>query len=140
MVRMMPCAMAILLTMAGCDAGPIGTIRPDPAHTAVVKTYDGTYRTTIRLTTSTASALGQSWCQTPGQAVVAVTDGDLSYAVPHPNVPGSPAPAFEATFAADGSFSGQITGGTMTGRVTGTHIEGRIDGAACGYAFTGERV
>jgi hypothetical protein len=40
-----------------------------------------------------------------------VADGQFSYAVPHPNIPGNPTPAFPATFAADGRFSGQIIWG-----------------------------
>jgi hypothetical protein len=55
-------------------------------------------------------------------------------------VPGNPTPSFQATFAADGSFTGQVNDGTVTGRVTGGQMEGRIDGAACNYAFSGQRI
>ena len=68
-----------------------------------------------------------------------MADGQFTYAVSHPNIPGNPTPAFPATFAADGKFSGQIIAGTISGQVQGSHMEGRIDGSACLYTFTGER-
>ncbi len=57
-----------------------------------------------------------------------------------PNIPGNPTPAFPGTFAADGTFSGQIIAGTIFGRVQGSHMEGRIDGSGCLYTFMGERI
>jgi hypothetical protein len=60
--------------------------------------------------------------------------------VPHPNAPGNPAPTFQAVMARDGSFAGQANDGTISGRVSGTHMEGSINGAACIYAFTGDRM
>jgi hypothetical protein len=138
MMRTKACAITLLLMMAGC-AGPMGPLRPGAPPAAAVTAYDGSYRTTIRPGNFTPAAQGYSWCQTSPQIIATVSGGDLAYAVPHPNVPGNPTPAFQAVFAPDGSFSGQITDGTITGRVTGTHMEGRIDGAACSYAFSGER-
>lgn len=139
MMRTKACVITVLLTIAGC-AGPMGPLRPGTKPVAAVTAYDGTYRTTLRSTNSTRAALGSSWCDAPADIVATVTNGDLTYSVPHPNVPGNPTPAFEATFAADGSFSGQVNDGTLTGRVTGGQMEGRIDGAACSYAFTGQRM
>lgn len=145
MIRTKACAIILLpmiaglFTMAGC-AGPMGPLRAPAKQAAPVTTYDGTYRTTLRSTNSTRAALGSSWCDAPPEVVATVAAGDLTYSVPHPNVPGNPTPAFEATFAADGSFAGQVNDGTLSGRVTGSQIEGRIDGAACSYAFTGQRV
>ena len=69
-----------------------------------------------------------------------MANGQFSYAVQHPDVPGNPTPALPATFAADGSFSGQVIVGTIYGRVQGSHMEGRIDGSARLYTFTGERI
>ncbi len=69
-----------------------------------------------------------------------MANGQLTYVVPHPNLPGNPTPNFPATFAADGTFSGQVISGTTFGRVQGSHIEGRIDGAGCIYTFAGERI
>ena len=42
-----------------------------------------------------------------------MANGRFSFAVPHPDVPGNPTPALQATFAADGSFSGQVIVGTI---------------------------
>jgi hypothetical protein len=81
-----------------------------------------------------------SWCETPGQPTVTVANGQFTYAVPHPNVPGNPTPTYPATMAQNGSFAGQITGGTISGRIDGTHIEGSIDGTGCLYAFAGDRI
>lgn len=139
MMRTKACAITVLLTMAGC-AGPMGPLRPAPKPAAAITAYDGSYRTAIRSTDSSRATLGSTWCRTSPELVATVSDGDLTYAVPHPNVPGNPTPNFDATFAADGSFSGQVNDGTITGRVTGGQIEGRIDGAACSYAFTGQRM
>jgi hypothetical protein len=69
-----------------------------------------------------------------------VANGQFRYAVPHPDVAGNSTPAFPASFAADGRFSGQVTGGMIYGRVEGRHMEWRIDGSACLYTFTGRRI
>jgi hypothetical protein len=132
-------ALSLLLTVAAC-AGPMGTINPGPAPTPPSAAFDGFYRSSIRITGGSASAQGQGWCQTPGQPVINVRDGEFSYALPHPNVPGGPTPVFQAAMAPDGSFSGQGVGGSVAGRVTGTRIEGRIDGQGCIYQFSGSRV
>ncbi len=70
---------------------------------------------------------------------LSVVNGQFSYAVPHPNVPGNPTPVYPATLAEDGSFTGQIVAGTIAGHIQGSRIEGSIDGSACLYSFTGER-
>ena len=140
----------LILTIAGC-AGPMGTMRPGPSVPAgaaaaadvvalPVTSFDGTYRTTIRLAGSAEPGQIASWCESPGQPVVTVADGQFTYAVQHPNVPGNPTPVFQATMARNGSFSGQVTSGTMSGRVDGMHMEGSIDGVGCLYAFTGDRI
>jgi hypothetical protein len=72
--------------------------------------------------------------------VITVAKGQFTYTVPHPNLPGTPAPVFQATFAQDGSFFGQVINGTMSGHVTGSHITGSIDGQGCLYAFDGVRM
>jgi hypothetical protein len=131
--------LALLLTLAAC-AGPMGTLRPGPAAPPPSTAFDGSYRSTIRITGGSASAQGQGWCQTPGQPMINVRDGEFSYAVPHPNVPGGPTPVYQAAMETDGSFSGQGVGGSVSGRVTGARIEGRIDGMGCIYEFSGYRV
>ncbi|HET7883503.1 MAG TPA: hypothetical protein VFL55_21640 [Acetobacteraceae bacterium] len=140
---------ALTLAAAGC-AGPMGTIRPGPSVPASqaaqvmtvvppVTAYDGTYRMRLRLTGGAGAAEGNTWCQSGGQPVITVTNGQFDYAVPHPNIPGNPTPVFQATMAADGSFTGAVTSGTMFGRIDGTHMEGKIDGSGCIYAFSGDR-
>ena len=91
----------------------MGTINPGPAPTPPSAAFDGSYRSSIRITGGSASAQGQGWCQTPGQPVINVRDGEFSYALPHPNVPGGPTPVFQAAMAPDGSFSGQHVEGDV---------------------------
>jgi hypothetical protein len=130
--------MVLMLTVAGC-AGSMGVIRPEGAPVPVTA-FDGSYRNTIGIAASAAVAKGTSWCDTPGQPVIAVVNGQFSYTVPHPNMPDNPTPTFQATMAQDGSFLGQSNGGTISGRVHGTYIEGTIDGVGCRYTFTGDRM
>ena len=132
------CPMVLLLIVAGC-AGSMGTIRPDTAA-APITAFDGSYRNTISVTSSATVAQGTSWCDTPGQPVITVANGQFSYAVPHPNMPGNATPIFQAAMAQDGSFAGNSNGGTISGQVRGTHIEGNIDGAGCRYTFAGDRM
>jgi hypothetical protein len=129
--------MLLMPVLAGC-AGPMGTIHTD-ATTAPVTSFDGTYQSTIRITSAPDIVKGTSWCATPGQSVITVVNGQFSYTVPHPDAPGNPAPTFQATVARDGSFVGQANDGTISGRVSGTHMDGSIDGAACIYTFAGDR-
>jgi hypothetical protein len=133
-----PHAVALAMILGGC-AGPMGPIRSEPPPPPPVTSFDGSYRTTIR-SIDTPATENTVWCNTPGQEVVTVVNGQFSYAVQHPDVPGDPTPALPATFAADGSFSGQVIVGTIYGHVEGSHMEGRIDGSACLYTFTGERI
>jgi hypothetical protein len=130
--------MVLVLMTAGC-AGSMGTIRPDTSA-APVTAFDGSYRTTIRETSSAGVAEGTDWCQTPGQPIITVANGQFRYAVPHPNMPGNPTPTFPAAMALDGSFAGQTNNGTISGQARGTHIAGSINGAGCAYDFTGDRM
>jgi hypothetical protein len=132
------CSMVLSFVLAGC-AGSMGTMHADPA-TAAVTSFDGSYRSTIRITSSGDEAKGTDWCVTPGQPIITVANGRFSYTVPHPNVPGTPAPTFQAALARDGSFVGQANDGMISGRVSGTHMQGSIDGAGCIYAFDANRI
>ena len=85
-------------------------------------------------------ASGTNWCQTPGQPIVTISNGQFSYTVPHPNVPGDPSPTFQASMAQDGTFIGQGNGGTISGHVNGTHMDGSIDGSGCVYDFSGDHL
>jgi hypothetical protein len=134
--RLFPVVLTLMIS--GC-AGSMGTIHADPA-TAPVTSFDGSYRSTLGITSAAEEVKGSSWCVSPGQPIVTVANGRFSYTVPHPNVPGYPAPTFQATLVQNGSFAGQGNDGTISGRITGTHMEGSIDGSACIYAFTGDRM
>jgi hypothetical protein len=134
------CPLALTLVTSGC-AGSMGTLHPPSPSPPPVTSFDGSYRNTIRVTGSFGSGKDVSgWCASPGQPIITIANGQFSYAVAHPNVPGSATATFIATMAEDGSFNGQIVAGRLWGRVTGTHIEGRIDGSACLYELSGERV
>jgi hypothetical protein len=133
------CPMVLMMLTIGC-AGPMGAISSGPPPPPPVSTFDGSYRTTIRVVDSFGVAQSTPWCDSPGQPVITVANGQFSYTVPHPNIPGNAAPFYPATMAADGSFSGQIIAGMMYGQVQGNHIEGKIDGSACVYAFSGDRI
>jgi hypothetical protein len=126
--------MVLLLMITGC-AGPMGTMHTDPPP-AFVTSFDGSYRDTIHIT---STIMDPSWCQTPGQPVITVANGQFSYAAPQSNVANSPTPVFQAVMAQDGSFQGQTNSGIATGLVSGTHMEGRLDGAVCIYAFSADR-
>ena len=134
--RRLPLVLALMTT--GC-AGSMGTMHPDTS-TAPSTAFDGSYQTTITLTSAGEETKGTTWCDTPGQPIITVKGGIFVYAVPHPNAPGNPTPAFNATLTADGAFIGQGEQGTILGHVTGAHIEGTIDGSACGYSFAGNRM
>jgi hypothetical protein len=118
----------------------MGTLQPYPPPPPPVATFDGSFRTTIHLVSSFGSAMETSWCTSPGQPVITITDGQFNYSVPHPNVPGNATPVYPANMAEDGSFYGQIVAGTISGSVDGSRIQGKIDGSACIYTFSGYRV
>ena len=100
----------LALIVGGC-AGSMGTMHSNPPPVPPVTSFDGSYRNTIHVTDSFGVAQTTSWCDSPGQPVVTVANGQFSYAVPHPNVPGQATPAFPATMAQDGTFYGQVVGG-----------------------------
>jgi hypothetical protein len=137
MVRLYP--LMLITATAGC-AGSMGTLRPDAPAAPPVTTFDGQYQTTIALTTVGDAGTETAWCQTPGQPVVTIVNGRFSYAVPHPNISGNPTPVFQATMAADGSFSGRVNDGSLSGRIQGTHMDASIEGVSCIYAIAGTRI
>jgi hypothetical protein len=102
--------------------------------------FDGSYRTTIRVQSAFGAVRTTSWCDSPGQPVITIANGHFTYGVPHPNYPNELVVTFAATLAEDGSFHGEAIPGTISGSIQGAHIEGRLDGSACIYAFAGERI
>jgi hypothetical protein len=137
--RVRPYPLVLLVATAGC-AGSMGTLRPDAPPAPPVTTFDGQYRTTIALTGTAGAGTETAWCKTPGQPVVTISNGKITYAVPHPNISGNPTPMFQATMATDGSFSGRVNDGSLSGHVQGTHLEGTIEGVSCIYAIAGNRI
>ncbi len=147
-LELRPYLVALTLIVGGC-AGSSGTIPPGPsmpsgmitkAATTPVTSFDGSYQTKIRAITSFGGGKDVAWCETSGQPIVTVENGQFTYTVPHSKVPMVTRSVFPATIAADGSFRGEIVAGTMSGRITGAHMEGRIDGSMCVYAFSGNRM
>jgi hypothetical protein len=130
--------MTVLLLMIGGCAGSLGTIHSNPPPPPVT-TFDGSYRSTIHAIRPFAGQMN-TWCDSPGQPIITVENGQFTYTVPHPNLSVGLVTAFPATIAGDGSFHGEITTGTISGRIDGTHMDGKIDGSACIYAFVGDRI
>ena len=131
---------AIIMVSVTVGCGSTAVV-PHKTETAPTNAFDGSYRTTIRTTSKAAAAEGYSWCKTPGQPIITVTNGRFDYAVPHPDLPGHhQATTYQATIGSDGLFVGQSIQGTIRGQVRGTRIDGSIDGVGCVYAFTGDRI
>jgi hypothetical protein len=137
LIRLGPVVLAVFI--AGCGAP--AAVPQSKTETPSTTSFDGSYQSTIRVTSESATVKGFSWCQTPGLPIITVTNGQFIYGVPHPDLPGNhQTTTFPATIEPDGSFVGQGIQGTIWGQVRGAHIEGRIDGVGCLYAFTGNRV
>jgi hypothetical protein len=97
--------MIVLLMIGGC-AGSLGTIHNNPSPPPVTS-FDGSYRSTIRSTRPFAGQMN-TWCDSPGQPIITVENGQFTYTVPHPNLSVGLVTAFPATIAQDGSFHGEI--------------------------------
>jgi hypothetical protein len=67
----------LLLMIAGC-AGPMVPARSGAPASTSVTAFDGSYRTTIRVTGTSAAAQGTNWCDTQGQPVVTVANGQFT--------------------------------------------------------------
>ena len=149
-MRRLALVAGVAALVMGC-AGPMGTPRPGPSvradqvqsanqTTPPATEFDGSYRISApRVVSSFGAAQDTPWCDSPGQPLVVVQNGQFSFQLPHPNVPGRPTPVFPAVVAADGSFSGEITAGSIYGQIRDGYIQGRIDGSACIYTFAGNR-
>jgi hypothetical protein len=134
-----------VVAMSGCTTAGPPPVSQQPTPPAV--SFDGNYRGTIRLTTtsSAVSGAGSNWCDTPPALSLSVQNSAFSYVLAHPNVPRdssySLSPTFSITVGPDGSFHASSQNGEaeIAGRITGSQMAGQISGAACGYAFTAER-
>ena len=149
-IRVKLYSLALVSITVGC-AGPMGTLRPGPSMTASeaatftvvppATAFDGSYTNTLGVAQSFGAGQDvHEWCTSPGQPIITVENGQFTYAVPHPNIPGNATPIFPAIMASDGSFYGAIIAGVISGRVNGQQIEGKIDGSGCVYTFSGNRI
>jgi hypothetical protein len=135
----------LIAAISGCSAS--GPPAATPSPTAVSVSFDGSYRGTIQLisTSSIVSGAQSNWCNTPPVISLSLQNNVFSYVLAHPNVPQdsgySLSPAFSVAVHPDGSFDtmSQNGGAEMIGRITGAHMTGQINGAGCNYAFTAER-
>jgi hypothetical protein len=134
----------ILITaMGGCATSGPPPVPPPPTASPV--SFDGTYRGSIKLTSSGISGGQTNWCDTPPAISLSLRNSAFSYVLVHPNVPQdsrySMSPTFAVVVAPDGSFNATSRNGEaqMVGSISGSHLAGQINGTACGYAFTAEK-
>ena len=108
LIRLYPVVLALLIASCGRPA----TVTQSQTETPPTTAFDGSYQSAIRVTHEAATVEGYSWCQTPGQPLITVTNGQFIYVMPHPDLPGNhPPTAFPATFRPDGSFVGRSVQG-----------------------------
>src|ERR1700722_4983779 len=67
-----PHFVSLAIILGGC-AGSMGTIHSDQPPPPPITSFDGSYRTTIRITNTRATE-GTIWCNTSGQSVVTVAN------------------------------------------------------------------
>jgi hypothetical protein len=134
----------LIIAIGGCTTPKTPPpLSATPASTPA--SFDGTYRGSIRLTSSGISGGQTNWCDTPPAIALSLQNNTFNYILEHPNVPRdsnySMSPTFAVAVAPDGSFNATSQNGEaqMVGRVTGSHLAGQINGTACGYAFTADR-
>ena len=135
-------ATIILVTaIGGCAASAPPPAPPPPSLTSPVS-FDGTYRGSIRVTSTGVPREQTSWCDTPPAISLALQNSAFNYVLLHPNVPKdshySLSPTFAVVVAPDGSFNATSQNGEaqMVGQITGSQLAGQINGTACNYAFT----
>jgi hypothetical protein len=130
--------------IGGCAASAPPPAPPPPSLTSPVS-FDGTYRGSIRVTSTGVPREQTSWCDTLPAISLALQNSAFNYVLLHPNVPKdsnySLSPTFAVVVAADGSFNATSQNGEaqMIGRITGSQLAGQINGTACNYAFTAQK-
>jgi hypothetical protein len=135
---------AILALIGGCVGSAQAPAPPPPSLESPVS-FDGTYRGSIRVTSTGISGGQTNWCDTPPAISLSLQNSAFNYVLLHPNVPKdsnySLSPTFAVVVAPDGSFNASSQNGEaqMVGRITGSQLAGQINGTACNYAFTAER-
>ena len=138
-------ATLILVTAIGGCAGSAPPAAPPPPSLTSPVSFDGTYRGSIRVTSTGVPREQTSWCDTPPAISLALQNSAFNYVLLHPNVPKdsnySLSPTFAVVVAPDGSFNATSQNGEaqMIGRITGSQLAGQINGTACNYAFTAQK-
>ncbi len=123
--------------LSGCYPPPLST--PAVVEPSVTGMYDGSYHGSVELT-YVAPLAQRTWCQTPEQVTVDISNGSLTYAQPHPTYPQSPVINYAATVTNDSKFTGASDkGGSINGQITSTHLTGTLDGLGCSYTIDAER-
>jgi hypothetical protein len=138
-------ATIILVTAIGGCAASAPPPAPPPSSLTSPVSFDGTYRGSIRVTSTGVPREQTSWCDTPPAISLALHDSTFNYVLLHPNVPKdshySLSPTFSVAVSSDGSFNATSQNGEaqMTGQITGSQLAGQINGTACNYAFTAQK-
>jgi hypothetical protein len=134
----------LVAAIGGCAASSPPPAPPPASLTSPVS-FDGTYRGSIRVTSTGVPRDQTSWCDTPPAISLALQNSAFNYVLLHPNVPKdshySLSPTFAVAVGPDGSFNATSQNGEaqMVGRITGSQLAGQINGTACNYAFTAEK-
>jgi hypothetical protein len=135
----------LIIAVSGCATS--GPPAASPAPPAAPVSFDGNYRGTIQLTSTSSIVSGaqSNWCNTPPAISLSLRNNAFSYVLAHPNVPQdsgySLSPTFSVAVHPDGSFDATSQNGeaNMIGRIAGPHLTGQINGTGCGYGFAADR-
>ena len=84
LIRLYPVVLALLIASCGRPAAITQSQTETPPTTA----FDGSYQSAIRVIHEAEMVEGYSWCQTPGQPIITVTNGQFIYVMPHADLPG----------------------------------------------------
>jgi hypothetical protein len=136
--------LALISLIGGCARSEPPPAQP-PSSLVSPVSVDGTYRGSIRVTSTGIKGGQTNWCDTPPTLSLSLQNSAFNYVLLHPNVPTdsnySLSPTFAVAVGPDGSFNATSQNGEaqMIGRVTGSQLAGQINGTACNYAFTAEK-
>ena len=120
LIRPYPVVLALFIASCGHPAAVIQSQTEIPPTTA----FDGSYQSAIRVIHEAAMVEGYSWCQTPGQPIITVTNGQFTYVVPHPDLPGDhPPTAFPAHFGRTARSSVRACKALFRGECAGPRLK-----------------
>jgi hypothetical protein len=133
----------LVAAATGCTSSAPSSAPSSPVTSS--RSFDGNYRGTIRLTSSSVRGDQGNWCDTPPAISFTLSNNTFNYVLVHPNVPQDPkysmSPSFTVKVADDGSFDTRSDNedAQIVGQIEGSQITGKINGTACGYAFVANR-